>query len=249
MLARQRIRTAQLLSWSRHIKSTREAEAGGFLSSRPAWSTKWVPGDFHSWIQRAPTDVWERNPPGATFDHQHVQKHLLKVFTCSTDKRTSDVIPNVRCQLIEAALEFVLFLYTSPTPYSPAPTLPPNPHPSPSSKLHSSFCFPPVFKDAALGVILSQHLLRRNPSWGNKIHFTATNVLSGSIPQINIASGLLCLLCPTAAFPLANSWSGLSIQKPPLIQTGSVSYSVTAQVLSTVTLVLTSIHRPTWLFV
>jgi hypothetical protein len=24
--------------------STPEAEAGGFLSSRPAWSTKWVPG-------------------------------------------------------------------------------------------------------------------------------------------------------------------------------------------------------------
>jgi hypothetical protein len=24
--------------------STREAEAGGFLSSRPAWSTKWAPG-------------------------------------------------------------------------------------------------------------------------------------------------------------------------------------------------------------
>jgi hypothetical protein len=24
--------------------STREAEAGGFLSSRPAWSTEWVPG-------------------------------------------------------------------------------------------------------------------------------------------------------------------------------------------------------------
>jgi hypothetical protein len=24
--------------------STREAEAGGFLSSRPAWSTKWVQG-------------------------------------------------------------------------------------------------------------------------------------------------------------------------------------------------------------
>jgi hypothetical protein len=24
--------------------STREAEAGGFLSSRPSWSTKWVPG-------------------------------------------------------------------------------------------------------------------------------------------------------------------------------------------------------------
>jgi hypothetical protein len=24
--------------------STREAEAGGFLSSRPAWSTEWIPG-------------------------------------------------------------------------------------------------------------------------------------------------------------------------------------------------------------
>ena len=24
--------------------STQEAEAGGFLSSRPAWSTEWVPG-------------------------------------------------------------------------------------------------------------------------------------------------------------------------------------------------------------
>jgi hypothetical protein len=24
--------------------STQEAEAGGFLSLRPAWSTKWVPG-------------------------------------------------------------------------------------------------------------------------------------------------------------------------------------------------------------
>jgi major histocompatibility complex class I len=24
--------------------STWEAEAGGFLSSRPAWSTKWAPG-------------------------------------------------------------------------------------------------------------------------------------------------------------------------------------------------------------
>ena len=24
--------------------STREAEAGGFMSSRPGWSTKWVPG-------------------------------------------------------------------------------------------------------------------------------------------------------------------------------------------------------------
>jgi hypothetical protein len=32
--------------WHTHAfnLSTREAEAGGFLSSRPAWSTKWAPG-------------------------------------------------------------------------------------------------------------------------------------------------------------------------------------------------------------
>jgi hypothetical protein len=29
--------------------STWEAEAGGFLSSRPAWSTKWVPGQPEDW--------------------------------------------------------------------------------------------------------------------------------------------------------------------------------------------------------
>jgi hypothetical protein len=29
--------------------STQEAEAGGFLSSRPAWSTKWVPGQGKTW--------------------------------------------------------------------------------------------------------------------------------------------------------------------------------------------------------
>jgi hypothetical protein len=29
---------------ARLYSSTREAEAGGFLSSRPAWSTEWVPG-------------------------------------------------------------------------------------------------------------------------------------------------------------------------------------------------------------
>jgi hypothetical protein len=30
--------------------STQEAEAGGFLSSRPSWSTKWVPGQ--PWLYR-----------------------------------------------------------------------------------------------------------------------------------------------------------------------------------------------------
>jgi hypothetical protein len=32
--------------------STQEAEAGGFLSLRPAWSTKWVPGDGQSYTEK-----------------------------------------------------------------------------------------------------------------------------------------------------------------------------------------------------
>jgi hypothetical protein len=38
--------------------STREAEAGGFLSSRPAWSTKWVPGQPGLFRE---TLSWEKN--------------------------------------------------------------------------------------------------------------------------------------------------------------------------------------------
>jgi hypothetical protein len=38
--------------------STWEAEAGGFLSSRPAWSTKWVPGQLE--LHRE-TLSWKKN--------------------------------------------------------------------------------------------------------------------------------------------------------------------------------------------
>jgi hypothetical protein len=48
--------------------STWEAEAGGFLSSRPAWSTKWVPGqpELHretlSWNkQTSKQRSWQKN--------------------------------------------------------------------------------------------------------------------------------------------------------------------------------------------
>jgi hypothetical protein len=42
--------------------STREAEAGGFLSSRPAWSTKWVPGQpgLHRETLSQKKKKWER---------------------------------------------------------------------------------------------------------------------------------------------------------------------------------------------
>jgi hypothetical protein len=39
--------------------STREAEAGRFLSSRPAWSTEWVPGQpgvYRETLSRKQTD-------------------------------------------------------------------------------------------------------------------------------------------------------------------------------------------------
>ena len=45
--------------------STQEAEAGGFLSSRPAWSTDWVPGQ----------PVWTENP----CQRGCKKKHLTKI--------------------------------------------------------------------------------------------------------------------------------------------------------------------------
>jgi hypothetical protein len=39
----KRVKTGLVVAHAFNL-STREAEAGGFLSSRPAWSTKWVPG-------------------------------------------------------------------------------------------------------------------------------------------------------------------------------------------------------------
>jgi hypothetical protein len=46
--------------------STREAEAGGFLSSRPAWSTEWVPGQpglYREILSRTPPPKKKPNQP------------------------------------------------------------------------------------------------------------------------------------------------------------------------------------------
>ena len=54
--------------------STREAEAGGFLSSRPAWSAKWVPGQ--SGLYRE-TLSWNDTPQKKPF-----KKLLLLLLLC-----------------------------------------------------------------------------------------------------------------------------------------------------------------------
>jgi hypothetical protein len=57
--------------------STGEAEAGGFLSSRPAWSTEWVPGQpglyrkTLSWKEKKKKDM----APGMAWITTHVDRH------------------------------------------------------------------------------------------------------------------------------------------------------------------------------
>ena len=51
-------------------------EAGGFLSSRPAWSTKWVPGQ-----------------PGTHYIEFYIVKHCLKTKT-KTNKQTKNKTKN-----------------------------------------------------------------------------------------------------------------------------------------------------------
>jgi hypothetical protein len=49
--------------------STREAEAGGFLSSRPAWSTEWVPGQpglYRETLSRKKTKKQKQKPKEQT---------------------------------------------------------------------------------------------------------------------------------------------------------------------------------------
>jgi hypothetical protein len=58
--------------------STREAEVGRFLSSRPAWSTKWVPGQpglYRETLSRKTKKkrIWKKKPE----QFQHTYTHLL----------------------------------------------------------------------------------------------------------------------------------------------------------------------------
>ena len=71
--------------------STQEAEAGGFLSSRPAWSTKWVPGQ--PGIQRETLSQTPHPPP--------------KIITLRKPWRYSGVL-NTHCSCWPANYYFLL---------------------------------------------------------------------------------------------------------------------------------------------
>jgi hypothetical protein len=73
--------------------STQEAETGGFLSSRPAWSTKWVPGQFQDrekpcFERPKPTNQTNKQtPPKApkttsisTIDHIPTELHDTQLY-------------------------------------------------------------------------------------------------------------------------------------------------------------------------
>jgi hypothetical protein len=64
--------------------STQEAEAGGFLRSRPAWSTKWVPGQPGLYRE---TMSWKKNKKqnknknkNKTKNWDHLGEVLNKIF-------------------------------------------------------------------------------------------------------------------------------------------------------------------------
>jgi hypothetical protein len=66
--------------------STWEAEAGGFLSLRPAWSTKWVPGQpglYRETLPRKKTNKQTKNEPclRAT-KYTQIQTASVFVFVC-----------------------------------------------------------------------------------------------------------------------------------------------------------------------
>jgi hypothetical protein len=59
--------------------STQEAEAGGFLSSRPAWSTKWVPGQPGLHRETLSSKTKNQNPkPNQTKTKQKTNKQTNK---------------------------------------------------------------------------------------------------------------------------------------------------------------------------
>jgi hypothetical protein len=55
--------------------SIREAEAGGFLSSRPAWSTKWAPGQPGIYRE---TLSWNKQTNKQTKNNNNNKKELNK---------------------------------------------------------------------------------------------------------------------------------------------------------------------------
>jgi hypothetical protein len=66
--------------------STREAEAGGFLSSRPAWSTKWVPGQPGLYRETLSRKNKNKN--------KEINKNLKNKQTNKTNKQESSIPKN-----------------------------------------------------------------------------------------------------------------------------------------------------------
>jgi hypothetical protein len=67
--------------------STWEAEAGGFLSSRPAWSTKWVPGQpgLHRETLSRKTKTKQKNKKQVTMiSKAHVSERCKAPGVCKT---------------------------------------------------------------------------------------------------------------------------------------------------------------------
>ena len=92
--------------------STWEAEEGGFLSSRPAWSTEWVPGqpglhreNLGSWFHRKSTEVNGKNTPA--FSVVNRQNWQLNQAECSIDNKLS----LTRCSLLKKHV----FVHTATT--------------------------------------------------------------------------------------------------------------------------------------
>jgi hypothetical protein len=60
--------------------STREAEAGGFLSSRPAWSTEWVPGQ--SGLYRKTLSQKKKNEKKKNMNIAHQNRQRMCSYPC-----------------------------------------------------------------------------------------------------------------------------------------------------------------------
>jgi hypothetical protein len=75
--------------------STWEAEAGGFLSSRPSWSTKWVPGQ--PGVQRNPVSKKQTNKKQ---QQQKTNKQQKKQKQKNNNKKITLTILNYICWVV-----------------------------------------------------------------------------------------------------------------------------------------------------
>jgi hypothetical protein len=69
--------------------STWEAEAGGFLSSRPAWSTEWVPGQPARATQRNPVSKTKKKRKRKKKKNSGFLQFIIKCCIMQRDKSAS----------------------------------------------------------------------------------------------------------------------------------------------------------------